>query len=390
MHLINIALNNLRRRKLKMLFVMVSVSVGIVSLVALSLIVSAIDKELADKFDQIGSNIVIIPKAQDITLSYGSVDIPGVVINAEKLSEDAIGKIFQIKEAEAIAIAAPKVLGTTDLSFNGFYSHKTLVMGIEWNHELRLKDWWYIKGRIPDEDGSVIVGNNLAEKMVLNVGDNIEINGNSYYISGILEELGTIEDEMLLMSVYDSQKILNMQGQLSMIEIAALCYTCPIDEIVEQLSHKLPEARVTAVRETIEARKMVVDRFSSIVRIILAIVILISMLIISNTVMSAVSQRTGEIGILRAIGFRKIHIASIIMMETVIISFAGGITGYLLGIAAAYFVAPVVANMEVTVRLQPVLFLQALAAAAFMGTISSIWPAIKASRLDPVTALRYF
>ena len=389
MHLVNIAINNLRRRKVKMLFVLIGIVIGIGSLVALSSLVTAIDKEIADKFDQIGSNIVIVPKTQDLNLSYGSVNISGV-IKAERLSEDALERIFQIDEANTIAVVAPKVLGTADVSAKNLYNRKTMVLGIDWDEEIRLKNWWQIDGKAGDRAESVVLGSILAEKMAADIGDNIEINGNQYYVSGILKKLGTIEDEMLLMSISDSQKVLNMRGQFSMIELAALCYTCPIDDIVEQISYNLPEARVTAVRETIEARKMVVDRFSSVARIILAIVIITSMLIIISTVMSAVAQRTGEIGILRAIGFKKIHIASIIMMETVIISIMGGIIGYLLGMAVATFAAPVIASMEVVLQWQPKLILQAMALAILMGTISGIWPAIKASRQDPALALRYF
>ncbi len=389
MHFINIAINNLRRRKVKMLFVLAGIVIGIASLVALSSLIAATDKELADKFDQIGSNIVIVPKSQDLNLSYGNVNISGV-IKTERLSEDAVEKIFQIEEANTIAVVAPKVLGSADAASGGFKSQKIMVMGVEWDQEMRLKDWWSIDGKIADSAQSAVLGSVLAEKMAASIGDSIDINGSTYHISGILQELGTIEDEMVILSISNSQEVLDMHGQFSMIELAALCYTCPIDVIVEQISDNMPEARVSAIRETIEAREMVVDRFSSIARIVLIIVVIISMMIIVNTVMSAVSQRTGEIGIFRAIGFRKIHIASIIMMETLIISIIGGIIGYLIGMTAASFAAPVIAGMDVSIQWEPILILQSMALALMMGIISSIWPAVKASRQDPALALRYF
>jgi putative ABC transport system permease protein len=389
MHLINIALNNLRRRKLKMFSVLIGIVIGIGAMVALSSVVTAIDKELADKFDQIGSNIVIVPKTQDLTVSYGSVAISSV-IKAENLSSDAVERIFQIEESNTIAVVAPKLLGSADISVNGLSRKSTMVMGVEWQQEMRLKDWWEIEGKDWDQAGSIVLGNLLAEKMDAKIGDIIEINDNSYHVSGILKKLGTIEDEMLLMTLSASQDALHMNGKLSMIEVAALCYTCPIDVIVEQISNNLPEARVSAVKETIEARKMVIDRFSSVARMVLIIVLLISVLIIMNKIMSSVSERTGEIGILRAIGFRKIHIAAIIMMETIIISIIGGITGYLLGMAAASFASPIIANMEVSIQWGYKLLLQAIAMAVVLGIVSGIWPTIRASRQDPALALRYF
>ncbi len=389
MHLINIALNNLRRRKLKMLSVLVGIVIGIGAMVALSSVVTAIDKELADKFDQIGSNIVIVPKTQDLTISYGNVAISSVV-KAENLSSDAVERIFQIEESNTIAVVAPKLLGSADISINGLSSKNTMVMGVDWQQEMRLKDWWDIEGKDWDQAGNIVLGSLLAEKMAAGIGDTIEINGNSYHVNGILKKLGTIEDEMLLMTLSESQDVLHMNGQLSMIEVAALCYTCPIDVIVEQISNNLPDARVSAVRETIEARKMVIDRFSSVARMVLIIVLVISVLIIMNKIMSSVSERTGEIGILRAIGFRKIHIAAIILMETIIISTIGGITGYLIGMAVASFVSPVIANMEVSIQWEHRLFLQAMAMAVIMGIVSGIWPTIRASRQDPALALRYF
>lgn len=105
--------------------------------------------------------------------------------------------------------------------------------------------------------------------------------------------------------------------------------------------------------------------------------------------MSAVNERTREIGIFRAIGFRKSHVIGIILMEAGFISIIGGLLGYLAGMAGARVAAPVIAKMEVTVPWDIQTGLMAMGVAVIMGLAAGLLPAFRAARQDPVEALRF-
>ena len=191
------------------------------------------------------------------------------------------------------------------------------------------------------------------------------------------------------MSLPEAQQILGKPNSISFIEVSALCNTCPIDDIVAQLQSKLPDAEVSASKEAVQARKDIVDRFASFALAISVVVLVIGSLIVFTTMMSSVNERTREIGIFRAIGFRKGHIMTIILLEAVLVSLVGGLIGYLLGMGAAWGVGPAIAQMDLNITWQLPVAAGALGLAVLIGILASLSPAWRAAKLDPVEALRF-
>ena len=138
----------------------------------------------------------------------------------------------------------------------------------------------------------------------------------------------------------ESQRIFGKPGELSLIEVAALCYDCPIEEIVRQASEKLPEARVMAIRQTIESKMEAMHRFENFSYGISAVVLLVAALIVATAMTASVNERTREIGVFRAIGFRQTHIMKIILTEAFLTCLIAGAAGYFIGIVAARIVSP--------------------------------------------------
>lgn len=118
-------------------------------------------------------------------------------------------------------------------------------------------------------------------------------------------------------------------------------------------------------------------------------VVLIGALVVMLTMMSSVSERTREIGIYRAIGYRRSHVFEIILTEAVIVGLAGGVLGYLLGMVTAQAVGPGLANMRISIPWNPLLGGVVVLAAVAFGVTASIYPAVQASRMDPAEALRF-
>ena len=107
------------------------------------------------------------------------------------------------------------------------------------------------------------------------------------------------------------------------------------------------------------------------------------------TMKSSVEERTREIGILRAIGFRKRHIIQIVLTEASLLSLLGGLLGYLLGMGAAVYFGSALVKAEVLIPWQSDLLVYALGASLLIGLLGSLYPAWKPARLDPTESLRY-
>ncbi len=384
MKLHNIALNNIRRRKAKMAFLVVGMIIGIATIVTLYTITGAMQTEIADKFDQIGANMTIVPQSDSLSMSYEGVNVSDVGGTPNFITMNDVAKISTIKNKENIATVAPKLLDTLKID-----NKERLVLGIQFKEELKMKRWWKIQGNKPASSGDVLLGYQAAKGLNKKAGEKLQVKGKTYTVAGIIEETGNQEDSVIFMDLNELQTITGKSDAVSFVEVSALCSTCPIEEITMQISQKLPGTKVSAIKEAVQARKDFVDRFAQLGIYVSVIVLAVGSLVVLITMMSSVSERTREIGIFRAIGFRKGHIISVILMESGIVSIIGGITGYVIGMAAAVTAGPVIAQMDVSIPWDAKIGLAAMLIAVAMGLAASALPAWKASRQDPVEALRY-
>jgi putative ABC transport system permease protein len=119
------------------------------------------------------------------------------------------------------------------------------------------------------------------------------------------------------------------------------------------------------------------------------IVLLIGSLIVFTNMMASVNERKREIGIFRAIGFRKSHVIRIIFLEALIVGLTAGAVGYVLGLGVSHIIGPMVTGMKGgKIVIDPLLVIGAIFLSALIGILSSAYPAIHASKMDPTTALR--
>jgi putative ABC transport system permease protein len=116
MTLKTIALNNLRRRKARMAFLVIGLLVGIATVVALVSLTEALTMETEHKLDQFGANILVTPRSDDLSLSYGGITVGDVAMQYEPILEQDMPLIRTIPERRNIAAVAPKVLGAVTVN----------------------------------------------------------------------------------------------------------------------------------------------------------------------------------------------------------------------------------------------------------------------------------
>ncbi len=383
MKLTDISLKNLVRRKAKTGFIMAGLVVGVAAMVAVIGFVRTMTAEINHKMERYGANILILPKTEDLQLSYGGINLGGVAFDVAPIQQADLQRLGSIKNAANIAATGPTLLGVVEAD-----GRRVLLAGIDLKSVNILKPWWQLNGQRPSGNG-LLAGAKTARVMNLAVGRNVNVNGTPMPVVGILDATGSQDDHLLFTELATAQTLLGKQGQISMAEVAALCNACPIDEMVRQIAGALPEAKVMAIQQVVQGRMDTLHRFSTFSLGMSAVVILVGSLVVLTTMMSSVRERKEEIGIFRAMGFRKSHVMGIIFSEAAIISGPAGLIGYVTGSVATLLAVRFFSSLEhASVAFDPVLCGAAIILAMAVGLLASIYPAIMAARLDPNTALR--
>jgi putative ABC transport system permease protein len=417
MRISTIAFANLKRRKGKALLLIVGIAIGIGTAIALLTLSKSIKEEIGTQLDQFGANIIVVPQSNNLALNYGGVSVSSVSFDVHQLKGEDAKNVLDIPYRDRLSLISPKLIGAVKVD-----GKEVLLAGVDFESELALKRWWRIAGHKPAGENEILVGFEAAKVLSLieigedakntaanprehtqggahqeNEGapqikiirDKLQIGGIEHRVAGILAQTGGAEDSIIFGSLAHVQALLKKPDELSLIEVSALCKDCPVEDIVAQISQRLPHVKVSAIQQSVRARTETVERLTRFAGVVAAIVLAIAALMIFTTMMGSVIERTKEIGVLRAIGFRKAHIIKGLMIEVAVISVIGGLLGWGAGMLASFLALPYFAETSVALEIQPQIAVLAILAGLFVGALSSIYPIVKASRLDPSESVRY-
>lgn len=379
----DIPINNLRRRKGKTAFLVAGLLVGIATVVAVLSVVESVRAQISQRLDEFGPNIVVMPESIELPLSYGGIAMPSVSSNVAELDETDVARIRKIRSKENINLVAPKLVGLANAD-----GQRAMLIGVLFPEELGLKRWWQVRGEKPSGPNDLLLGSHAAERLGKGLGDDVDLDGVPMRVVGILEPTGSGDDAALYADLHTTQAILDKPGKVSVVEVSAWCISCPVEKIVSEIATDLPNTRVTAVKQTLAAKLDTLESLSKFYLALAAVVLLVGSLVVLTTMMSSINERTREIGIFRAVGFRRSHIIKIVMIEALIVSAVAGLGGFIVGTLVAGVLAPALSGLNAPFTVNPLLALEALALAMVVGTAATIYPAWKASTLDPASALR--
>jgi len=428
MRISTIAWANLRRRKGRAALLVAGIATGIATAVALLGLSQSIGDEIGRQLDQYGANIVVVPKSDQLALDYGGVALAGVAFDVQPLTDEDARRIRDIPYANRLAVVAPKLLGASEAG-----GRPLVVAGVDFDSEFALKRWWRLVGEKPSSASDLLVGHDAAQALGLiepaaedtsrpvtpetanafdassrgvtaageEAGhvmhgpqhfkltrDRLTLSGREYRVAGVLAPTGGRDDAFVFGRLAEVQSLLGKPAQLSLVEVSALCKDCPVEDIVGQIAARLPGAKVSALQQAVRARAETVERLTRFAGAVSAIVLLIGALMIFTTMTASVSERTKEIGVMRAVGFRRAHIVKEMMLEVFAVSLLGGALGWAAGAAASRLLMPYFSQTGADLEVDPRLALFALVAALVVGAVSSLYPTLRASRLDPSEAVR--
>lgn len=377
MTLTQIALQNLRRRLGKTLFLIFTFLLVIGTITTLNIISSNMKQDLQQSLSQYGANIIITPKSEHLALSYGGLAVSGVDYEVKNLEAGITEKLKQIIAPGDVL--APKIVGSTKGTEQMF-----LIVGVDFARELQMKPWWKIEGQVPQAQ-EVVVGSSLASENDFKIGDSLSLGNQELKIAGVMQETGGSEDNAIFTGFQLARDLTGIQSDWSMIELNA----ADPQKISPLITKELPEANIAQVSQLVQSTQENVDRFSEFSVSISIILVIIGAFVIISALAGNVNDRVRELGIFRAIGFRQFHILSLLGKEALILSFIGSLLGYLLGIFLPFALGPLLFQKTIPLEAHVLLGLLCILGAMLIGLIAMIYPAWRVTKLDPQEALRF-
>jgi len=416
MQLYHIALHNLRRRKARMFLVLLGLTIGITTVVAVYGILEAMKAEMTRQASEFAANVVITADTGELTFSYGGITLPEVMYDVEQLTLDDMAAIDTIPSRDMVRVVAPKLLGVTSAG-----DMEVIVSGVRPREEFRVKPWLRLQGaatgaeaaegdvaekemeldvnyldlarqdptQIVLADRQVLVGASVAATLGVKPGDRLELSEQKFVVFGLLKKNAPLEDEQIIMNLAAAQELLGRPQEVTVIEMA-VDYTLGAEEaLLDELAQALPRAQITSLRQETLRRDELLTRLTRFGMSVSVLILFVGTLVAALTISGAVRERTREIGIFRALGFRQSHVAKIILLEAFLISFSGGILGYAAGVLAARSAGPLLTAQPLVVPWRLDLFAAALLLSVGIGLLAGIFPARQAAKLDPAEALRF-
>jgi len=263
----------------------------------------------------------------------------------------------------------------------------------------------------------VFLGNTVARKLFSNmpaVGETVRINGISFEVIGVLAEKAQLSsyfwpDSMSVFIPHSTMKPLFAQTYLDYLVFRAVTpaqEATAIRQVREVLAvrHRFDPRDERAVRVSAsEEIKQIVDAMAGGLMIVLVFIGALTLLIggvgVMNIMLVSVHERTREIGVRKALGARRRHILTQFLLEALAITFAGGAAGIGLSYAIVKIVRsrPFIAELigdtsrgtDIHLVISPDVLVTATVILVLAGVLAGFWPAVRASRLDPIEALRY-
>jgi len=384
MNLFTIPLRNVRRRPAKTLLLISVFSLGVMSIIALYQVSLVVGENLERKLTAFGANIVVAPSTEKLSVSYGGFHVGDMLFDIQDLSEmDTATAIRSIGLNDRISAIAPKLVTMAKIG-----DAAVALVGVRWQDERGIKSYWATGGAFPEHPDEVLVGSRAAAKLGLAAGDQIDLLNRPFRVSGVLLETGGDDDGVILLDLGVLQSLVGRPGATSFVEVAALCSECPIEDIVAQISTKLPHTTVTALRNVVSQRMASVHFVQRLALSISLVILLTAAAMVGLSMLSAVNERKKDIGILRSLGYAKNRVFMIFCLEAGLIGAISGLAGYLAGFGASFKVLDL---LHLADGVKPVFSVAGLLltcmAFALVTVIAALYPAWKGARVEPSTAL---
>lgn len=360
------ALRNLLRQPTRTLLTLIGIGIAIMAMVALGGLADGLVDEMTAM--ALKGGVHLAGMEADASIDLSAID-QGIVRR--------IADIPGVQDAEGFLTGYTAV---GDLPFFVVFGYHPRGQAI--------RDFRIVEGMSLTASRQAIVGRVAAEALDLRVGQTLRLFDASFRIVGIYETGVPFEDGGGVVSLRDAQTLFGQPHKVSFLGIR-LDDPDRAEAVAREIEARFPEVSVTRASEFSEGVADLRYMRSS-TWAIAFLALLVGAAGMTNTMVMSVFERTREIGVLRALGWRKERILLMILRESLTLSLLGGVAGLAAGVVAIGLLngLPVVAGF-VQASFSIALFVQALVTALVLGALGGAYPSWRASLLRPVEALRY-
>ncbi len=394
--LFQIAFRNIRHRGRRSWLTVVGVFIGIAAVVSLVSLGQGLQGSVQQEFEQIGSDKLFINPAASATS-----------VSSSKLTQE---DLEAVRAAQSVGTAEGVIFATTTAEYNDRQEFVT-VLGMPTDSKELIRESWALeldegRGVEPTDTSNVVVGSAIARSHFgeeLGLRSNLQVNGEEFRIVGTYKPTGDPSvDQAVVMPYNTAVKLTDREEETYDWIFARVQNGFTPEEAQEEVERQLRKERNLEEGEenfSVNTQEDLIASFNNILSVVRGVVIgiaSISLLVgavnIMNTMYTSVTQRTREIGVMKAIGASRRQIMALFLFEAGIIGTVGGLLGVLVGAslsAVASYMATQATNIQINPYLGPELILGAVFFSFVVGVVSGVLPARRAAKLPPAEALRY-
>jgi len=377
------SLKNLSRDKTRSFLTSLGILIGVAAVVSLVSISEGIKVEANS---QIGNTeyVKITEKTMMSTLSTLDESIINRLERIQDVKYYTKEIDFYLKSFNNIVLGATSTLGGGNVQ---------IISGLG----IEPENAYYFKNSLPyykvsqgrmlerNEDNSVLINEKLAKDNNLFLGNSVNIEGKNYRIVGIFGVESNFAGSGLVVMTLKSAR---EQSTYAEEEYSSLLIIPSADtkKFTDRLKEIFPNNRITSSQQSAQSLNNFLSNLSIALWFVSSISAIVGGVGIMNTMLMSVMERIKEFGVLKAIGWQNKHIIKMIVLEAVLLGLLGGIGGVFLGTLGSLTVQ---ALTGIPTRITVELIVQVISFSIIIGSLSSLYPALIASRMSPVEAVRY-
>lgn len=372
MHFSTIIFKNLLRRPTRSLLTMIGIAIGIGAVVALTSVAWGFQKSWEKTYSARGTDLVVTK-----VVSQSPVPTPFKSTIMDQLPENDI-----VLSKAGLLTDLMGIENTPALLIFGWELNSFL-----WNH-LKLIDGTWPES---NESKEVVLGYMAAEMLDKKVGDPIQLDFYEFKVSGIFESPSLMENGAVILSLAQMQEVTEQEGEINFInfKLKPSVTESEIDQLKHDLKTQLAGFNAFSAGE-IAQNNTAIQMAKAMSWATCVIALIVGAVGVTNTILMSIFERLHEIGILLAIGWKRSRILLMIVLESVMLSIAGGVIGVAGGIIAVKLMQNtswMKGKIEGEISLQLVIL--AMFVALFLGFFGGLYPAYRGSRFEPMEALRH-